>query len=122
MRTTLDPKLQTAARMALMNGLETYDRRHGWRGAWGHVDIAPGWESGRAEDQAAGRAPRLARRRGRVAGGEVTGACSPTAATGELVAADVAWAKAGKGLNAGDLVFVEPRPRAAASTCARCRR
>ena len=37
MRTTLDPRLQTAARIALMDGLETYDRRHGWRGAWGHV-------------------------------------------------------------------------------------
>ena len=31
-RTTLDPRLQTAARIALMDGLETYDRRHGWRG------------------------------------------------------------------------------------------
>lgn len=32
MRTTLDPTLQTAARRALMQGLENYDRRHGWRG------------------------------------------------------------------------------------------
>ena len=37
MRTTLDPRLQTAARIALMDGLETYDHRHGWRGAWGRV-------------------------------------------------------------------------------------
>jgi penicillin-binding protein 1A len=29
MRTTLDARLQTAARIALMDGLETYDRRHG---------------------------------------------------------------------------------------------
>ncbi len=40
MRTTLDPRLQTAARIALMDGLETYDHRHGWRGAWGRVAIA----------------------------------------------------------------------------------
>jgi penicillin-binding protein 1A len=33
-RTTLDPKLQTAARIALMNGIEADDRRHGWRGPW----------------------------------------------------------------------------------------
>lgn len=33
LRTTLDPKLQTTARIALMDGLEQYDRRHGWRGA-----------------------------------------------------------------------------------------
>ena len=41
MRTTLDPRLQTAARQALMNGLVAYDRRHGWRGAWGHSDQQP---------------------------------------------------------------------------------
>ncbi|HEX4712202.1 transglycosylase domain-containing protein, partial [Phenylobacterium sp.] len=35
MRTTLDPRLQSAARTALMDGLERYDHRHGWRGAWG---------------------------------------------------------------------------------------
>ena len=29
MRTTLDPRLQTAARVALMHGLENYDHRHG---------------------------------------------------------------------------------------------
>src|SRR4029077_21130446 len=44
MRTTLDPRLQTAARIALMDGLETYDHRHGWRGAWGRVPIEPGGE------------------------------------------------------------------------------
>ena len=32
-RTTLDPKLQHAARMALQRGLEALDRRQGWRGA-----------------------------------------------------------------------------------------
>jgi penicillin-binding protein 1A len=48
MRTTLDPKLQTAARVALMEGLEKYDRRHGWRGAWGHVEtLDADWESRR---------------------------------------------------------------------------
>ena len=32
-RTTLDPKLQNIARDALREGLEAYDRRHGYRGA-----------------------------------------------------------------------------------------
>lgn len=32
-RTTLDPKLQQMADKALRDGLEAYDRRHGWRGA-----------------------------------------------------------------------------------------
>ena len=113
MRTTLDPRLQTAARVALMNGLEAYDRRHGWRGAWGHVDDRAGLGEGRAEDQA---------RRPSAAPGARPWSPSRRAATvqvmladggqGALVAADVAWAKAGKGLNAGDLIFVEPRPRA----------
>ena len=44
LRTTLDSRMQTAARLALMQGLENYDRRHGWRGAWGNVVIQPGWE------------------------------------------------------------------------------
>ena len=41
---TLDPRLQSAAKVALQNGLESYDRRHGWRGAWGKVTTtAWGW-------------------------------------------------------------------------------
>ena len=44
LRTTLDPTMQTAARKALMDGLEAYDRRHGWRGGWGNVQIAEGWQ------------------------------------------------------------------------------
>ena len=43
LRTTLDSRLQSAARMALMKGLESYDRRHGWRGPWGHTDVSPDW-------------------------------------------------------------------------------
>ncbi|MDP8916373.1 MAG: transglycosylase domain-containing protein, partial [Pseudomonadota bacterium] len=43
-RTTLNPKLQAAAQIALMNGLEAYDRRHGWRGALGNAGSLEGWE------------------------------------------------------------------------------
>src|SRR5262249_25624315 len=50
-RTALDPRLQTAARIALMDGLETYDHRHGWRGAWGKVPITPGWEQAALQHQ-----------------------------------------------------------------------
>ena len=52
MRTTLDPSLQSAAREALMQGLEDYDRRHGWRGAWGNVDIEDGWQDEASEQSA----------------------------------------------------------------------
>jgi len=108
MRTTLDPRLQTAARVALMDGLEGYDRRHGWRGAWGSTDMAPGWEKAALK-----KTPPSERRGWRAAVIEsTTGGVRVRPAKdygpGALAAEDVAWARAGKGLKVGDLVFVEP--------------
>ena len=108
MRTTLDPRLQTAARVALMDGLENYDRRHGWRGAWDTTDMAEGWEKAAAK-----KTPPAERRDWRQAvitsvEGGVTVQPAKDYEAGTLVAEDVAWAKAGKGLKVGDLVFVEP--------------
>jgi penicillin-binding protein 1A len=107
MRTTLDPKLQTLARAALMNGLEAYDRRHGWRGAWGRTELAPGWER-----QVRAISPPAERRAWRAAIIEDAGGTvrvrTVDGQAGALLAADAGWAKAGKGLTAGDLVFVEP--------------
>jgi penicillin-binding protein 1A len=112
MRTTLDPRLQTAARVALMHGLETYDRRHGWRGAWARVsEIGPGWQAAALK-----KTPPSERRAWRaavvseVSGGSVRVIPAKDYPEGNLVPADVAWAKAGKGLNVGDLIFVEPAP------------
>ncbi len=42
-RTTLDPRLQEIANRVLRQGLEEYDRRHGWRGALAQVDF-PGFQ------------------------------------------------------------------------------
>ncbi|HEX7759536.1 MAG TPA: penicillin-binding protein 1A [Caulobacteraceae bacterium] len=117
-RTTLDPRLQTAARIALMDGLETYDRRHGWRGAWGHLSaVAPGWQkaalaaSAQTPMDSGAHAP-AERRAWRMAAVTETGGSvkveTVDGAAGELIPADVAWARAGKGLAVGDLVFVEP--------------
>lgn len=106
MRTTLDPRLQTAARASLMDGLERYDRRHGWRGAWGHVESTDlNWEKTALakpvpSERSAWR-PALVTSNGgqvRLVKGE---------GEGQIVGEDVTWAKAGKGLKAGDLVFVE---------------
>jgi penicillin-binding protein 1A len=108
MRTTLDPQLQTIARVSLMHGLEQYDHRHGWRGAWGHVESLDNWEQ-RASAISQPSERRSWRRavvesadgnqvRVRVAGGGF----------GYLTPEDAAWARAGKGLQRGDLVFVEP--------------
>ncbi len=39
-RTTVDPRLQEIADRALRQGLISYDRRHGWRGPLGTVELA----------------------------------------------------------------------------------
>lgn len=108
MRTTLDPQLQSAARTALMAGLEAYDRRHGWRGAWGHVNTLAGWE------QVAKKTAKPAERRTwRAAvvtdvGGGVVKVRTIEGATGVIAPEDVSWARAGKGIGTGDLIFVAP--------------
>jgi penicillin-binding protein 1A len=108
MRTTLDPRLQTAARIALMDGLETYDHRHGWRGAWGHVAIVPGWQQA-----ALAKTPPSERRKWRAAviteaGGAVRVQVADDNSTGPLDEPDIAWERGGRGLSVGDLIFVEP--------------
>ena len=42
-RTTLDTGLQKLADRALRKGLSEYDRRHGWRGPMGRVELGRGW-------------------------------------------------------------------------------
>jgi penicillin-binding protein 1A len=109
MRTTLDPRLQTAARIALMDGLETYDHRHGWRGAWGHVAIVPGWQQATlAASPPSERRKWLAAVVTETSGGIVKAQIAQDNSLGQIVPADVAWARAGKGLSVGDLIFVEP--------------
>ncbi|MDB5454369.1 MAG: penicillin-binding protein, partial [Caulobacteraceae bacterium] len=106
-RTTLDPTLQTTARKALQDGLERYDRRHGWRGAWGSASLSDNWR------KTALARPIPAERTGwRAAIVEsVDGGVRVALAQGgggSLLGEDVTWAKAGKGLKVGDLIFVEP--------------
>lgn len=110
MRTTLDPTLQSAARNALMKGLENYDRRHGWRGAWGTTDFAPGWQAAALKKTAPPE-----RRQWQAAavesasGNTVRVRTARDDRTGTLVSSDAAWANARKPLQRGDLIFVEPR-------------
>lgn len=44
-RTTIDPALQVIARDVLREGLIAYDRRHGYRGPLGRVDVSGDWMS-----------------------------------------------------------------------------
>jgi len=43
-RTTLDPKIQNIGIMAFEKGIEDYDKKHGYRGAVGQIDISGKWQ------------------------------------------------------------------------------
>jgi penicillin-binding protein 1A len=106
MRTTLDPRLQTIARASLMQGLENYDHRHGWRGAFAATNLADGWEKAALTHVAP--AERRAWRAAAIVSESPVRVKLAEGGEGEIEAADVAWARAGKGLRRGDLVWVEP--------------
>ncbi len=109
MRTTLDPTLQTAARSALMLGLENYDRRHGWRGAWGTTDFGDGWQAralGEQKTPPERRAWEVAAVES-VSGNNVRVRTARGDRSGSLLAADAAWANANRPLKRGDLIHVE---------------
>src|SRR5476649_3077813 len=48
-RASLDTRLQNFAVSALRSGLVRYDRRHGWRGAKKHIDVAGNWKAALAK-------------------------------------------------------------------------
>jgi penicillin-binding protein 1A len=50
-RTTLDTNMQLSARRALRDGLESYDRRHGYRGALSSIELGDGWAERLAETE-----------------------------------------------------------------------
>lgn len=109
LRTTLDPELQSAARVALMRGLENYDRRHGWRGAWGETDFADGWQA-----EALRRQTPPERRTWEsaavesVSGNTVRIRTAKDNRAGTLIGSDVIWSNnSRKPLKRGDLIFVE---------------
>ncbi|HEU4619072.1 MAG TPA: penicillin-binding protein 1A [Gammaproteobacteria bacterium] len=49
--TTVDSRLQTAANSAIHEALDAYDRRHGYRGPIGHVDLPAGTASGNVDEE-----------------------------------------------------------------------
>ena len=117
-RTSLDPSLQTLARQTLRDGLEAYDRRHGWRGPLGRIDAGDGWQAGLI----AFKTPAGAREDWRLAlildasrNDAKLGFTDGT--TGTLPLDDMRWAQtktsgavtsANQILHGGDVVFVAP--------------
>ncbi len=56
-RTTIDSRLQDGANASLRKGLVTYDTRHGWRGAEGHVELGENDEPATLQAQLAAFRP-----------------------------------------------------------------
>ncbi|WP_420404066.1 penicillin-binding protein 1A [Nisaea sp.] len=125
-RTTLDPKLQRIADEALQWGLTHYDRRHGWRGALGRIEIVAGWGDALAAFEVPETAPAGWRKalaliveNNRVQIG------FPDGTFGEIPLAEITWARewregqrlgpsvkrASDVLAPGDVIFVEPVAR-----------
>ncbi|MBN9318137.1 MAG: transglycosylase domain-containing protein, partial [Caulobacterales bacterium] len=109
MRTTLDPAMQTAARVALQDGLERYDRRHGWRGSWAHItsESTDGWEvEARKHPKPAERQDWRAALVESADGG--VRVRTEDGDEGALASEDVTWARNGRrALSKGDLIFVQ---------------
>jgi len=130
-RTTLDPKLQSAARKALTDGMLKFDETQGYRGAVQKLDISGDWGVKLADVKALSDVPwRLAvvlevndqsARIGLQPAREPGGAVSKDRLIGNIPIEGVKWAKASSGperfkaparvtqvLGAGDVVYVEP--------------
>ncbi len=139
-RASLDTRLQNYAVSALRSGLVRYDRRHGWRGAKKHLDIAGDWKAELAKlasnptDQSGIETWRMA------AGAELSTArtsasASPTAPPARIPYDGYKWAKpelknqtwgaapnnAATGRQAGRRLLCRARrPSRANSACGRC--
>ena len=114
-RTTLDVDLQVEARKALNDGLVGYDRKQGWRGPVGSVDISGDWGVALAKIEPLSDVPewRLAAvlatsdkeaqigLRPAVSGNDTV---APERATGTIPLKDLAWAKWTEGERKGKKV------------------
>ncbi len=133
-RTTLDPKLQVAARKALVDGLVRFDETQGYRGPITKLEVTGDWGTRLADIKALSdispwrmavvlestdQSARIGFQPGRDPGGAVL----KDRDTGILVLEGVRWAKATSGptkgkvptkvsqvLEPGDVIYVEPMP------------
>ena len=131
-RTTLDTKLQAAARTALIDGLVRYDEGRGWRGPVSHIDLNGDWGVKVADVKSLAdvqpwrlavvlevnaQSARIGLQPPREAGGFV----SKEREVGIIALEGVKWAKAAEGsmrgkavtkvtqvLNPGDVIYVSP--------------
>jgi penicillin-binding protein 1A len=123
-RTSLDPKLQAYADHALRDGLIAYDRRHGYRGALGHIDVRGEWWTKLASLALPAGAGEVGWRLAVVLGTDAEGASIGLSdhTTGRIPMKELEWAKkpledakvgpapknAAEVLAANDVILVEP--------------
>ncbi|SCY78191.1 penicillin-binding protein 1A [Microvirga guangxiensis] len=126
-RTTLDPKMQAAARRSLVDGLVRFDESRGWRGAETRLDsVAGDWgarlaslptlEDIRPWRQAVvlavdAKGARIGLRPDR----DATGAVETARLTGRIAAQGIRWTgkrRIGDVLRVGDVIHVEPLKKA----------
>ena len=115
-RVTLSPALQRLADRALRDGLSAYDRRQGWRGPWGNLDLdQPGGEAAWTAALAArdpgfelGGWRRAVVLQAAGEGGERVELGLEDGSRARLAREDVAWTRS-QPLRRGDLVLLEPR-------------
>lgn len=119
-RSTLDSNLQLIAQTALRAGLETYDRRHGWRGPLGTLQVSDDFEqtlkdfannkANRPQMAGSGNTWQLALVRS--VGKDAVRLGLLSGDTGSLASEDVKWTNShkrkegGSGLKTGDVIFV----------------
>jgi penicillin-binding protein 1A len=129
-RSTLDSNLQLIAQTALRAGLETYDRRHGWRGPVGKLDSTDDFEAAlksfannkdnKAKIAGGGNTWQIAVVRTVAKDGVRLGLASGEAGT--LSPDDVKWSNplkrdgGGTGLKVGDVIQVSRDPTPDVST------
>ncbi len=128
-RSTLDTEMQLAAQTALRAGLETYDRRHGWRGPIGTIEAGEGFAERLAEFADSDNGKNAVAGAGNTwqvavvqSAGDKVSLGLADGQDGSLAAADVSWAAkhtrqgGGNGLKRGDVILVSRMPTPDVST------
>ncbi|CAN5463261.1 penicillin-binding protein 1A [soil metagenome] len=131
-RTTLDPKLQLAARKTMAAGLVNFDEAQGWRGATSKIDVSGDWGVKLGEVKALSdiapwqlavvlETSEQSARIGFQPGRDLGGALLKDRLIGNITLDGVKWAKAAAGaakgkvpttvsqvLSPGDVIYVDP--------------
>ncbi|MBB3808651.1 penicillin-binding protein 1A [Pseudochelatococcus contaminans] len=121
-RTTLDPRLQAAARKVLTDGLVRYDEARGWRGTVETIELNGDWGEVLAKKPVLGdirpwelavvlSVDRTGARIGLQPGVDPGGRVDAERRTGLITADGVRWTRRGLAqvLSVGDIVYVEPQ-------------